>query len=420
MPYASGGATMDDDTHVIDNGWDALPEYADKSGEGDDAVTVSISTTPGEWLVNTVDSVVVPMSMAEVVDAMRAHKLTERSLVWRQGMQEWSCIDAVPQLKLAARMAPARRPPEKPSSPPTRQAPPPPKTPPPNAGLSRRSTLPFGFASPPGSRPAHAKPTLPPSATTASNADEPEVLAVYARPAATISFDLSPEQPLRAPPAKIVPQQPLTLAPTTSDSSPRSAPPPPNRYADLSVVAAADFRAVKRSSKRSVMLWSVFSAAAASLLTFWLARSEGAGAPPSAARPPEQGVALVGPAPVAAPVDLPEPPAASAAVPEPMASAAVAAEPIKPIAVKVKTPRPVARRPKPPQALRMEPITADSLVTGSSPSAGNTKSPSSEPNPYDVKLDDEAPLKAPAVQGPGLDDAPNAEASVSGSKTPGF
>jgi hypothetical protein len=45
---------MDDDSRVIDKGWDALPEYG-QSGDVDEAVTVSISTTPGEWLVNTVE-----------------------------------------------------------------------------------------------------------------------------------------------------------------------------------------------------------------------------------------------------------------------------------------------------------------------------------------------------------------------------
>ena len=416
MPYASGGATMDDDTHVIDNGWDALPEYADKSGDGDDAVTVSISTTPGEWLVNTVDAVVVPMSMAEVVDAMRAHKLTERSLVWRQGMQEWACIDAVPQLKLAARMAPTSAratPPEKPSAPPARPTPTPRATPAPQAGLSRRSTLPFGLATPPGSRPAHAKPTLPPAASSL-RPEEPGVLAVYERPAATISFDLSPEQPLRAPPPKVVPQQPVTLAPTTSDSAPRSAPPPYRPAADLSVVAAADFRAVKRSGKRMVMAWSLTSAAAASLLTFWLSHSEGAGAPVAGARPPAAGVALAAaplpPAPT--PVAAAAPAALESATPaEPVASAT----PAKVVPTLPRVARPVARRVKPAPAVRSEPSTAET------PSPSSIKSPASEPNPYDVKLDDEAPaLKRPSAQGSGLDDAPNTEASATGSKTPGF
>src|SRR6185503_834760 len=93
---------MSDDPRVVDSGWDALSEY--KPGDADEAVTVSISTTPGEWLVNTVDAVVVPMSMAEVVEALRMRKLTERSLVWRAGMQEWAPVERVPQLKLAARL----------------------------------------------------------------------------------------------------------------------------------------------------------------------------------------------------------------------------------------------------------------------------------------------------------------------------
>jgi hypothetical protein len=406
MPYASVGATMDDDTHVIDNGWDALPEYGDKAGDGDDAVTVSISTTPGEWLVNTVDSVVVPMSMAEVVDAMRAHKLTERSLVWRQGMQEWACIDAVPQLKLAARLAPTRRaPPEKPSAPPSRPTPTPRATPAPQAGLSRRSTLPFGLPTPPGSRPAHAKPTLPPPRSL----DEPGVLAVYERPAATISFDLSPEQPLRTPAPKIIPQQPVTLAPITSDSAPRSAP-PPYRSADLSVVLAADFRAVKRSGKRLVLAWSIASAAAASLLTFWLSRSEGGSAPASAARP-SAGVALATAPPVAAPPPAPVVTPATVESATPVAPAAP--EKVAPARPKA---RPVARRVKPAQAVATDPDTTET------PSPSSTKSPANEPNPYDVKLEEETPaVKPPSAQGSGLDDAPSTEASAAtGSKAPGF
>src|ERR1041384_7658295 len=96
---------MDDDSRSLDKGWDALPGYGDKAGDAEEAVTVSISTAPGEWLGNTSESVVVPMSMVEVVEALRAGKLTDRSLVWRNGMQEWLQVDRVPQLKLAARLS---------------------------------------------------------------------------------------------------------------------------------------------------------------------------------------------------------------------------------------------------------------------------------------------------------------------------
>jgi hypothetical protein len=406
---------MGDDTHVIDNGWDALPEYADKAADGDDAVTVSISTTPGEWLVNTVDSVVVPMSMAELVDGLRARTLTERSLVWRQGMQEWACVDAVPQLKLAARMAPTpataarARPPEKPSAPPVRHTPPR-QTASPHAGLSRRSTLPFGLPTPPGSRPGHAKPTLP---LPSLSPDEPGVLAVYARPAATISFDLSPEQPLRAPAPPSVPA-PHTLAPTTADSSPRSAP-PSYRGADLSVVAAADFRAVQRSGKRSVLLWSLVSAAAASLLTFWLSRGTPVNASVTAAHAPERGQTLAAPPP-----PVPPSPAPLASEPTPPAvPAAASAEPSPspaPLAVAAARTVPKAK------PARRRKVVAPPEVASGEPSAAertsSTKSPSSEPNPYDVKLEDEVPAaKPPAAHGSGLDDAPGSEASAS---TPGF
>ncbi len=399
---------MDDDPHVIDNGWDALPEYADKAADGDDAVTVSISTMPGEWLVNTVDSVVVPMSMAELVDGLRARALTERSLVWRQGMQEWACVDAVPQLKLAARMAPPRATrPEKPSGPPARHTPPPRQPSSPHAGLSRRSTLPFGLPTPPGSRPAHSKPSLP---QPSFSSDEPEVLAVYARPAATISFDLSPEQPLRAPAPPSVPA-PQTLAPTTADRSSRSAP-PPYRGADLSVVAAADYRAVQRTGKRMVLAWSLVSAAAASLLTFWLSQSSAAHTPAAAARAPEAGRALTAPAPSAVPA-LPEPvapqvPAAASA--EAVPSAAPVAKAFAAAFTPRKAPKPVARKRK---------IVAAPDIVPSEPSAAepsSTKNPSSEPNPYDVKLEDDAPkLRAPVASG--VEDAPGSEASAS---APGF
>jgi hypothetical protein len=411
MPYAPGCATMDDDPHVIDNGWDALPEYADKA-DGDDAVTVSISTIPGEWLVNTVDSVVVPMSMAELVDGLRAGTLTERSLVWRQGMQEWACVDAVPQLKLAARLpskpAAAARAlsPEKPSAPSQRPAPSRPAASP-HAGLSRRSTLPFGLPTPPSSRPAHAKPTS--SQPASLSPDEPEVLAVYARPAATISFDLSPEQPLRAPPPPSVPA-PHSLAPTTADSAPRSA--PPYRGADLSVVAAADFRAVKRSSKRLVLAWSLASAAAASLLTFWLSRSSPVDVRSTAAQAPAAGVTLAAPpAPVppsAAPVILePTPTAATSVNAAPAASAA-------PLAKAVATPKAKPARKRKIVAAPQAPSTEPSAAETSS----GTKSPSSEPNPYDVKLEDDVPAaKPPAARSPGLDEAPAGDASPS---SPGF
>jgi hypothetical protein len=414
---------MDDDSRVIDKGWDALPEYASKSGDADEeAVTVSISTTPGEWLVNTVDAVVVPMSMAEVVEALQSHKLTERCLVWRAGMQEWAPVDQVPQLKLAARLsksasggapqpaAAATVTPSKPPPKPARATPlPPPPAPAAAMPPSRKSTLPFGFAAPlggqPPSRPSNPRPSSPRNALLpATSKEEPEVLAVYERPAATISFDLSPVQPLRKVPSA-APTPPHTLAPTTTDSTQRRAPVP--RSSDLSVVAASDFRHVQRSSRRLVLLSSLGSAAAASLLTFALARSS---APRSSAAHSQPLAAPVVSAAVA-PVVAPPPPSAVVAsepvpTPAPSSEASAAAKP-KPKA-----------RPRRAKAVNAAPARAE---------ADPTRAPASDPNPYDVKLDEDpalgtAPAKTPAAaHGSGLEaDASTPDAAASSAPSPGF
>jgi hypothetical protein len=421
---------MDDDSRVIDKGWDTLPEYASKSGDADEAVTVSISTTPGEWLVNTIDAVVVPMSMADVVEALQNHKLTERSLVWRAGMQEWAPLEQVPQLKLAARMpktppgavAPGRAtaatapPPSKPPPKPVRAAPGTHSVPPavlPQSLPSRKSTLPFGLTAPlagqPQSRPSNPRPSSPRLASPpTSRKEEPEVLAVYDRPAATISFDLSPVQPLRTT-RSAPPTPPHTLAPTTTDSTQRRAQGPRNM--DLSVVAASDFRQVQRSSKRLIVLSSLASAAAASLLTLALARST---ASRSAAAHSQPLVApVVTPAPVA-PVVAPPPSAlgASDAVPAPTPTSEASVTAAKP-------------KPKPKASARR--AKAASAVPAR-PDVDSTRDPASEPNPYDVKLDEDPPAsKAPPAKAPptahgsGLEaDASTPDPSTSSAPSPGF
>ncbi len=423
---------MDDDSRVIDKGWDALPEYGNKSGDADEAVTVSISTTPGEWLVNTVDAVVVPMSMAELVDGLRSHKLTERSLVWRAGMQEWAAVDRVPQLRLAARMpaTPSKPPrpapapaavatPSKPPPKPVRAQPPPQSTPPqfatspgtpPQSLPSRKATLPFGLQTPTAtpSRP-HARPGSSPRAALLPPASKegPEVLAVYDRPAATISFDLSPVQPLRASaPAPTPPPQ--TLAPTTTDSAQRSALMP--RNADLSVVAASQFREVQRSSKRLVWISSLASAAAASLLTFWASRGS-APAPTAVTEPARVAatqVAVPRPAPITTPIE-----------PSPAPSESAVATPAAPPSAAAPKPKNAARRAKPVNAVpASRPPKADA-----DPSAA-VKDPAAEPNPYDVKLEEDQPAAKSApvtAHGSGLEaDSKTSEASANGSTSPGF
>lgn len=421
---------MDDDSRVIDKGWDALPEYGSQSGDADDAVTVSISTTPGEWLVNTVDSVVVPMSMVEVVEALQARKLTERSLVWRAGMPEWAAVEKVPQLKLAARMSPATsstippRPsiavtaapsaPSKPPPKPVRAAPAArPSTIPPQSLPSRKGTLPFGLPTPLAgqSRPGSALGSSPRAALTPPpSKEEPEVLAVYARPAATISFDLAPVEPRRA--TAPVSSAPQTLAPMTTDSAQRRAPVP--RSADLSVVAASDFRQVQRTSKRLVWISSLVSAAAASLLTFAISRGSSSStpttppAPARAAATPAAPAVTANTAPLLAPLPSAEP--ASEAAPAPSSKTAPSAAPTKPKPARRARAVSVAPRPVKPEA---------------DPGA-STRDPSSEPNPYDVKLDEDPPAAgktAPAkpVHGSGLEtdgDAPQASSATPAA--PGF
>jgi hypothetical protein len=368
----------------------------------------------------------VPMSMADVVEALQSHKLTEHSLVWRAGMQEWAPVDQVPQLKLAARMsntarAPAPPPaamvaPSKPPPKPARATSTPHPVPPqamPHSLPSRKGTLPFGLTAPlvgqPQSRPSNPRPSSPRNALPpATSQEEPEVLAVYERPAATISFDLSPVQPLRAIPGA-PPTPPHTLAPTTTDSIRSRAPAP--RNSDLSVVAASDFRQVQRSSKRLVLLSSLGSAAAASLLTFALARSSPSR---SSAAPSQPLVApVVSPAAVVAPVVPPSRQSSvveSEPVPAPAPSEASAAPKPKPKAS--------ARRAKAVNAVPARPARAE---------PDSTRDPASDPNPYDVKLEEDpsvgkAPAKTPAAaHGSGLEaDASTPDAATSSAPSPGF
>ncbi|HEY6078655.1 MAG TPA: GYF domain-containing protein [Polyangiaceae bacterium] len=415
---------MADDSHGAGKHRDALPRYADKSAEADDAVTISVSTTPGEWLVNTNESVVLPMSMAEVVDAIRAGKLSERSLVWRQGMQEWASIDHVPQLKLAARLPLTRvlsavttaaaelAAPPMPASSPRKPPPKPARATPVPQGLSRRSTLPFGIPTqkppPRPSNPAQLKLTPLPRAASVPPlpSDEPPVLAVYERPAATISFELDQADSVRVPtPA---PAPPESLAPTTSDAQPqRAGSYAPPAAGDLALVAAGQLQALRRAAKRLVVASSLASAAAASLLTFWLSQRS-APAPTGAARPLQAVMAPAAVAPATPPtpaITPPEAPSSTLLEPSPAAPAASAKPPSKKARAVRWTPRPTAA-----------PSVAQAPEVG--------RNPSSEPNPYDVKLEDDAPSeKKSATTRPPATESTSKEAEASaatGSSSPGF
>ncbi|HYP89466.1 MAG TPA: GYF domain-containing protein [Polyangiaceae bacterium] len=406
---------MDDDSRALDKGWETLTEYGSGANEADEAVTVtvSISTAPSEWLVNTTDSVVVPMSMAEVVDALRTHKLNDRSLVWRNGMQEWQPVERVPQLTLAARL-----PSVAPKAPPvpTVGAPTPSQAP---LRSSRTHTAPQSFAArdsappqtlpsprvtlpglPPPSRaqrssPRNAAISRPPIPRAAvpppARNDEADVLAVYERPAATISFELAPQEPPRSAPPSV--KAPHTLAPTTTDHAPR-------RAADLSVVAASQFRDVQRSSKRLIWLSSLGSAAVASLLTLWISSSSGPERGAAAGRSSAD-LAQLEPAPArpAAPAVPPAPPVAA----EPSAAAPAA---------ETKAADTTASKPKAKRRARTWPRVAP---TPAPPTPTESSTPSGEPNPYDVKLEEDA---APAPKSsPPATDAPAAPSEPDGKAT---
>ncbi|HKY39785.1 MAG TPA: DUF4339 domain-containing protein [Polyangiaceae bacterium] len=458
---------MANDSRVVDKGWD-LPEYTEQTA--DDAVTLSVSAITAEWLVNTKDSVVVPMSTADVVEALRAHKLTERSLVWRHGMPAWTSIERVPSLKLAARL-PATLGPSRPSHPAQAAvasspsaAPPPPsaapfgraaaspsrppvspsQTPRPSSsrpiGLSPRSTLPFGIPGPNPSRPASAKPSSPPRATP-PRSEEPEVLAVYDRPAATISFALSlsepavlpppvPERPVAAQPAAPsppkMPPPPQTLAPTTTDA--RSAPPRPYNP-DLSVVAASQFREVQRSSKRRLLVSSLASAAAASALTLWLSgnlpwsRSAESKAPPRPAESPAAQVVAAAP-PAPAPVAVTPAPALGQAEAAAATSAVPSPAPLaQAMAAALTRPKPAAAKPKAASAAHAVARASEPARTAA---AGDAKAGS---NPYDVKLEDDSAQPAKPrglIEMMQESERPSAEAekpeasAATGSSAPGF
>jgi uncharacterized protein DUF4339 len=388
---------MDDDSRALDKGWDGLPSYG-SARDADEDVTVSVSTAPGEWLVNTVDSVVVPMSMVEVVEALRAHKLTDRSLVWRTGMQEWQQVDRVPQLKLAARMSPT---PSAPPPPVSSGRPPPPKST--QQLLNRRATLPGlpAASSQSQSRPRHQKPPVPRAAVLPPpTSEDTGVIAVYDRPAATISFELAPEPaPQTSPPR---PSAPHTLAPTTTDHAPRR--PSPARNADLSVVAASQFREIQRSSKRLIWVSSLGSAAVASLITLWLS---------SSSSPAHSAAQASSSAPLLMTAAAPSAPSVARAKVEPVPAAA---EPSAAPPADVTPPKPKARR-----KARAIARPARVVASGAAPSPD----PGTEPNPYDVKLEED-PAPAPAKPAPSEPSSLEATSAagepkpISGSTAAGF
>jgi hypothetical protein len=82
----------------IDNEWSASND-ADPDAPSADAGSAA---PPTEWEVNVEGREVVGMSAAEIVLKLRTGELSGQTLAWREGMDEWTTLDALPAFQLAA------------------------------------------------------------------------------------------------------------------------------------------------------------------------------------------------------------------------------------------------------------------------------------------------------------------------------
>jgi len=407
-----------------------LPETL---GSEDETVTASARKSSGtnssEWLVNVADDVVVPMITSEVVEALRAGRLNNVSLVWRIGMHDWSPLADVPQLRLAAG----------PSALPSATSTPGPvvhKPLGPTAEPARRNTLPMGFpdvldpasvAQPLGLGLAPDSPLSTPR--SAAPGEDAEALAVYDRPAASLTFSDSvhaqwhgasrvanqstnspspvppspvrrltpvPPVPARLPASQAPYLAPNTLSPTTAEAESAVFPRGPGAWGDRSVVFASELRAAKKTSKRLVVWAAVGSAALASLGTFWFARSAVPSAAPAAVTPmPAAAARDLEPVNVELPApDASELPSAAPVVP------AVAAPTVKAQATPVLAVPRVVKRAKPPAAVHRGAAPASGSATDSSDdSASESKASVAATLPFAAPTDaPHSSATTPAVQ----------------------
>ncbi|MET0793066.1 MAG: GYF domain-containing protein [Polyangiaceae bacterium] len=378
----------------------------------------------GDWLVNVAGDVVVPMTTAEIVEGLRAAKLSERSLVWRLGMHDWILLGEVPQLRLAAGSATTVA--AAPSSARVSHAP----TEAQAESRRRRNTLPFGFPAardsatvrqPSGMNLSSTKaapvsvprPDPRPQPAAAKASDDDGALAVYDRPAASLTFSDSVRAEWRgesrlvtenAPPSvapaaarKLTPMPavssrlpdsarpfPNSLAPTTTDAQFAQQPRVHGPYADLSVVLASDFRAAKASSKRLALWGALGSALFASAITLWLVRTPDPALPtPSAAAQPVLSQPIAPPAAAPPLVELPAP------------SAVVA----KPKAVAPRFPRaPTRARVKAVPRLQPAPVPSSETAVSDNPYPANEASEPRAPATSDGQATGDAPSATPSVE----------------------
>lgn len=82
----------------IDNEWSASADDAP------DATSAEQGAAPphADWKVNVEGGEIVSMSAAEIVAKLRAGELSRQSLAWRDGMEDWTALEALPSFQLAA------------------------------------------------------------------------------------------------------------------------------------------------------------------------------------------------------------------------------------------------------------------------------------------------------------------------------
>jgi len=355
-------------------------------GSSSDKRTAS-GNTAGEWLVNVADDVVVPMTTLEVIDGVRAERLSDQSLVWRIGMHDWTRIADVPQLRLVAGTRSQPPASARVTQPLAAQA----------ESQRRRNTLPFGF--PAMNELASGR---QPGASSLPGNGEP--LAVYDRPTPSLTFSdaaradwernvpsaqrLTPvpsmPTPLSQKPQSTIPN---SLAPTTAETDGTTTR-GPGAWGDLNELLANERRADQRNSRRAVLLAALGSAALAAAFALWLLKWPA----PRSSEPPAQAV-QASEAPARAPtLEAPAMPIASAetgtapAVPHPAASKRLA-------------PRGVKRTKSafPGSASSRAPVEAEA-VRGADGKNESAAVPSPSPEPA-IPIVTPAPLAPPAPDG---------------------
>jgi len=288
----------------------------------------------GEWLVNVADDEVKPMTTLEVIDALRKGRLSQDALVWRNGMNDWTSVQDVPQLRLAASSRP-----------------PPPLVEPPKAVVPS-----------PAAAPAIIQ-VEPTASEEESNSAEYVDSDAHFEPA-------SIPEPEESEPVTTLMREPMqalmqsSLAPTTAEASDSAR--PPSSWGDIDQLLSSEQRADQQHTRRVVMWGALGAAATVAAFTLFVVRSPAEHESPAPASAEQTSSAPVPPEPTpAATLETPAPASASAAKQAPAAPRPVP---------KWGAPR-FSRRPKHAAPNQADAPPADATATAATPDA-TTNTPS--------------------------------------------